>query len=311
MDGKFSDVLSGLGDTQFERELPGHHAIFIHFHCYTFVKVITKKDNIVIIIRNRTGTFHIESDCNVLFFTPLKSGRCHIQRQTPLHAVSSYFTYGNTIGMLVPSPPTSVGTGWVPTIKKQSLPRPTMKTSGSQVMATQKSFFNNIEDKEWTKLVCLFWENSKSLSTISSEKSYLLTSGPILRISWYAVSTSLSSSQFLYGFNTRSNSVMNFSATSQIIGHSFLLPPIASSWNLCISLSIFTRRKGKALTLSLSEIRQVPCHLWIQSVQPFCRTILGMRLEWHIRNQVWLFTQRWIIFTAIFLTFLVYFSLFI
>ena len=62
MDGKFADILSGLGDSEFERELPGHHAIFIHFHCYTFVKVITKKDNIVIIIRNRTGTFHIESD---------------------------------------------------------------------------------------------------------------------------------------------------------------------------------------------------------------------------------------------------------
>ena len=111
MDGKFADVLSGLGDTQFERELPGHHAILIHFHCYTFVRVITETDNIVIIIRNRTGTFHIGSDCNVLFFTPLKSRRCHIQRQTPLHAVSSYFTDGNTIGILVPSPSTSVGTG--------------------------------------------------------------------------------------------------------------------------------------------------------------------------------------------------------
>ena len=62
MDGKFADVLSGLGDTQFERELPGNHAILIHFHCYTFVRVITEKDNIVIIIRNRTGTFHIGSD---------------------------------------------------------------------------------------------------------------------------------------------------------------------------------------------------------------------------------------------------------
>ena len=80
MNGKFADVLSGLGDTEFERELPGHHAIFIHFHCYTFVKVMTKKDNIVIVIRNRTGTFHIESDCNVLFFTPLKSRRISSDR---------------------------------------------------------------------------------------------------------------------------------------------------------------------------------------------------------------------------------------